>query len=74
MAGLISEYEVFANSLDFDDCGKKFLCQMSGKKSGFNKEEFTQFNKKNFTLTSIGGGVLMFLLPLVFDKKNDRNL
>ncbi|XP_023332580.1 uncharacterized protein LOC111704546 isoform X3 [Eurytemora carolleeae] len=33
MADLISEYEVFANSLDFDDCGKKFLCQMSGKKS-----------------------------------------
>jgi len=49
MAGLISEYEVFANSLDFDDCGKKFLCQMSGKKSGFNKEEFTQFNFKNLT-------------------------
>merc|ERR1712168_923113 len=32
MANLVSEYEEFANSVDYDDCGKKMLCILAGKR------------------------------------------
>jgi len=33
MRSMTEEYEEYANSLDFDDCGKKLLCQLAGKKA-----------------------------------------
>ena len=48
MGEMLNEYAQYANTLDYDDCGKKLLCKLAGKKKGKLSSCFFTFKNNTF--------------------------